>query len=86
MRTLARSIAAAVWWAGRAGSGKGAARMVAQAIATAHAAGPPGTLLVRGDSAYGTHALVGACRRTGAQFSLVLTKNSTPTRRQRQNL
>ena len=38
--------------AGRAGSGKGAARMVAQAIATARAAGATGTILVRGDSVY----------------------------------
>ena len=62
--------------AGRAGSGKGAARMVAQVIATARGAGAPGTILVRGDSAYGTRAVVGACRRAGAQFSLVLTKNT----------
>ena len=62
--------------AGRAGSGKGAARMVAHAIATARAAGVSGQILVRGDSAYGTRAVVRACRRAGAQFSLVLTKNS----------
>ncbi|MGH3968197.1 MAG: IS1380 family transposase [Mycobacterium sp.] len=63
--------------AGRASSGKGAARMVAQAIATARAAGVGGAIVVRGDSAYGTGAVVAACRRAGAQFSLVLTKNST---------
>ena len=40
--------------AGRADSGKGAGRMVAQAIATARAAGVSGQILVRGDSAYGT--------------------------------
>ena len=62
--------------AGRAGSGKGAARMVAQVIATARGAGATGTILVRGDSAYGTRAVIGACRRAGAQFSLVLTKNT----------
>src|SRR6476660_1545616 len=62
--------------AGRANSGKGAGRMVAQAIATARAAGASGQILVRGDSAYGTRAVVAACRRAGAQFSLVLTKNS----------
>ncbi len=61
--------------AGRAGSGKGAGRMVAQAIATARAAGATGEILVRGDSAYGSRAVVGACRRAGARFSLVLTKN-----------
>ena len=62
--------------AGKAGSGKGAARMVAQGITTARAAGMTGQILVRGDSAYGNAAVVGACRRYGAQFSLVLTKNS----------
>lgn len=63
--------------AGRSGSGKGAARMVAQAITTARAAGVTGQILVRGDSAYGTRAVVAACRRAGARFSLVLTKNTT---------
>ncbi len=37
--------------AGRTGSGKGAGRMVVQAIATARAAGVSGSLLVRGDAA-----------------------------------
>jgi len=62
--------------AGRTGSGKGAGRMVAQAIATARAAGVSGSLLVRGDAAYGTRAVVRAARRASAQFSLVLTKNA----------
>ena len=55
--------------AGKTGSGKGAGRMVAQAIATARAVGATGQILVRGDSAYG------ACRRGNAEFSLVMTKN-----------
>jgi Transposase DDE domain group 1 len=50
--------------------------MVAQAIATARAAGGTGQILVRGDSAYGIRAVVAACRRAGARFSLVLTKNT----------
>lgn len=50
--------------------------MVAQAIATARAAGVTGQILVRGDSAYGTRAVITACRRAGAQFSVVLTKNT----------
>ena len=62
--------------AGKAGSGKGAGRMVAQAIATARAAGVSGAILVRGDSAYGNRAVIAAARRSGAQFSLVWTKNS----------
>jgi Transposase DDE domain group 1 len=61
--------------AGRTGSGKGAGRMVAQAIATARAAGAGGQILVRGDSAYGSRSVVRACVRHGAQFSLVMTRN-----------
>ncbi len=63
--------------AGKTNSGKGAARMIAQAVATARAAGVTGQILVRGDSAYGNSTVVRACRRAGAQFSLVLTKSST---------
>ena len=65
--------------AGRSGSGKGAARMIAQAVASARAAGVSGQILVRGDSAYGTRAVVAACRRAGVRFSLVLTKNTAVT-------
>jgi len=61
--------------AGKAGSGKGAARMIAQAIGTARDAGASGQILVRGDSAYGSRAVVAACVRHGAQFSLVMTRN-----------
>ena len=60
--------------AGKTGSGKGAGRMVAQAIGTARAAGA-GQILVRGDSAYGNRKVVAACLRAGAQFSLVMTRN-----------
>lgn len=63
--------------AGKASSGRGAARMIAQAVATARTAGATGIITVRGDSAYGTGPVVRACRRAGAQFSLVLAKNST---------
>src|SRR3954462_3685083 len=61
--------------AGKTGSGKGAGRMVAQAIVTARAAGATGKILVRGDSAYGNRAVVRACGRGTAEFSLVMTKN-----------
>src|SRR6185436_296153 len=62
--------------AGKTNSGKGAARMVAQAITTARAVGVSGLLTVRGDSAYGCRAVIRACRRYGAVFSLVLTRNA----------
>src|SRR6188472_3366519 len=61
--------------AGKTDSGKGAGRMVAQAIVTARAAGATGKILVRGDSAYGNRAVVRACVRGNARFSLVMTKN-----------
>lgn len=61
---------------GKTGSGKGAGHMVTGAIATARAAGAAGKILVRGDSAYGTRKVVRACLRSGAEFSLVMTKNA----------
>jgi hypothetical protein len=61
--------------AGKTGSGKGAERMVAQAISTAHDLGANGDILVRGDSAYGSRKVVRACVRHGAQFSLAMTRN-----------
>ncbi len=66
--------------AGKAGSGRGAASMVREAITTARAAGASGKILVRGDAAYGTAAVTNACLAAGAQFSLVLTKNPAVTR------
>jgi hypothetical protein len=66
--------------AGRAGSGKGAATMVTDAVRLARAAGARGEVLVRGDSAYGNSVVVAACRAAGARFSVVLVKNSTVTR------
>ena len=61
--------------AGKTGSGKGAASMVREAITTARAAGAAGEILVRGDSAYGTSAVVAACVKAKARFSVVLAKN-----------
>jgi hypothetical protein len=61
--------------AGKAGSGRGAASMVREAIRTARAAGATGEILVRGDSAYGNSAVVGACVKAKVRFSVVLTKN-----------
>jgi hypothetical protein len=62
--------------AGKANSAKGAGRMVAQAIDTARAAGASGKILLRGDSAFGSRKVVAACVRHGAQFSLVMTRNT----------
>jgi Transposase DDE domain group 1 len=79
-RTGAPVIAGIRLRAGRAGSGKGAASMVTDAVRTARRAGASGAVLVRGDSAYGNSTLARACRRAGARFSLVLVKNSTVTK------
>ena len=65
--------------AGRTNSGNGAARMIAQAVNTARAAGVTGQILVRGDSAYGNSTVVATCRRAGARFSLVLSKTRALT-------
>jgi len=73
--TAAPMIAGIRLRAGRAGSGRGAASMVTEAINTARAAGADGEILVRGDSAYGSRAVIGAALRAGARFSLVLTQN-----------
>ena len=66
--------------AGRAGSGRGAASMVREAIGTARACGATGTILVRGDSAYGNSHVVNACVKAGVKFSVVLIKNRAVTR------
>jgi len=66
--------------AGRAGSSRGAASMVAEALRVARAAGATGTILVRGDSAYGNSTVAGACLAAKARFSLVLGKNRSVTR------
>jgi hypothetical protein len=66
--------------AGKANSGKGAARMVAQAITTARVAGVTGLIIVRGDSAYGSGAVIRTCLRYGAVFSLVLGRNAAVQR------
>jgi hypothetical protein len=65
--------------AGKAGSGRGAASMVTEAINTAKAAGAK-SILVRGDSAYGTGKVVAAAVKAGARFSFVLTKQASVNR------
>jgi hypothetical protein len=62
--------------AGRAGSAKGAASMLKEAITTAVAAGAdPVTMLVRGDSAYCSGTVVAAVVKTGALFSFAIARN-----------
>jgi hypothetical protein len=64
---------------GSAGSAKGAAGFVAEAITTARQAGVTGVLLARMDSAFDSHAVVSACVRAGVRFSIT-TKQTRPVR------
>ena len=66
--------------AGRAGSARGAASMVREAVGLARAAGATGEVLVRGDSAYGNTHIIGAARSAGARFSLALQSNPAVNR------
>jgi hypothetical protein len=62
--------------AGRAGSAKGAASMLTEAVNTAKAAGArAGKILVRGDSAYCSGKVVTAVVKAGARFSFAITRN-----------
>lgn len=55
---------------GSAGSARGAASFVAETIGAARDAGATGTIVVRMDSAYYAGAVVAACRRAGAHYSV----------------
>jgi hypothetical protein len=62
--------------AGRAGSAKGAASMVTEAINTATDAGAQAhNILVRGDSAFCSGKVVAAVVNAGATFSFAITRN-----------
>ncbi len=64
---------------GNAGSARGAASLVAEALGTAREIGagsaPGGVLLLRGDSAFYTGAVVSAARRAHARFSITVSMN-----------
>jgi hypothetical protein len=63
--------------AGRAGSSKGAASMVTEAINTAIEAGAqPQNILVRGDSAFCAGKTIGAIVKAGARFSFTIARNT----------
>jgi hypothetical protein len=71
-------IAATQLRAGNAGSARGAASLVAEAIATTKAvltARPttvPGEIVLRADSAFYSRKVIAACRRAGARFSITI--------------
>ena len=60
---------------GKAGSGRAAAGQLKQAIGTARACGPCGTIMVRGDSMFGTKKVITTCVQQGAEFSLSVSRN-----------
>jgi hypothetical protein len=62
---------------GNAGSARGAAGLVAEAIGVARAAGATGQVLVRADSAFCSAAVLGACRRAKANFSVTIRADRT---------
>jgi hypothetical protein len=63
-------IAATRLRAGKAASARGAALQVAEAISTARACGAGGLIVVRADSAFYAKAVIWACRRNKARFSV----------------
>ncbi len=75
--TSAPLIAATRLRKGSTNSARGAAKLLADTLATVHRAGAAGLVLVRADSAYYGYAIIAACRRAGARFSI--TARLTPT-------
>ena len=63
-------IAATRLRAGNAGSARGAASMIAEAITTARSCGATGEIVVRADSAFYAKTVIGACRRRDVRFSV----------------
>ena len=61
---------------GSTNSARGAAKLLADVLATARRAGAAAVVLVRADSAYYGFDIINACRRAGARFSITarLTK------------
>jgi len=63
-------IAATRLRAGNAGSARGAASQIAEAIGTARACGASGEIVVRADSAFYAKTVISACRRHHVRFSI----------------
>ncbi len=78
--TAAPVIAEAWLRGGKTGSGRGAARQLKQAITTARAIDPDATIMARGDSAFGTKKVIGACLDEQVEFSLTLSRNRRVTK------
>jgi hypothetical protein len=59
---------------------RGAASLLADALATARRCGATGLLIVRADSAYYCHDIIATARRAGARFSVTARLTATVTR------
>jgi hypothetical protein len=65
---------------GATNSVRGAASLLAHALATAARAGATGLVIVRADSAFYSYDIVAAARRAGARFSITARHTKTVTR------
>ena len=65
---------------GNIDSGHGAARLIADSLATLRRATTPGMIIVRADSAYFRHDVVAAAHAGGAKFSVTARLNKAATR------
>lgn len=65
---------------GNIDSGHGAARLIADSLATLRRATTPGMIIVRADSAYFRHDVVAAATAGGARFSVTARLNKAATR------
>ena len=63
---------------GNINSGHGAARLIADSLATLRRATTPGMVIVRADSAYYRHDVITAARAGGAKFSVTARLNPDP--------
>jgi hypothetical protein len=75
-RLSAPVIAAIRLRGGNAGSARGAASLLTQALNTAKAVGARGMILVRADSAYYAGTVISAARQAGAYFSITVSMNA----------
>lgn len=65
---------------GSTNSARGAAKLLADALATARRAGATGLLIARADSAFYGYDVINTCRRAGARFSVTARQTATVTR------
>jgi hypothetical protein len=78
--TAAPVIAEARLRSGKTGSGRAAASQVKQAITITRRCGASGTIMLRGDSMFGTKKVIATCIDDGVEFSLSVTRNPRITK------